>query len=162
MLLERLMFFSKKVKLQSQDHRVKYVGSEGNTLPLQIFTWNDWTLALTDHKFLAKLKFSKRKTISKVKVIRWKIVDSQLRALSHWIFMWNIKALALNVQKLLARLKFQRGGQNDRQDKNNMPPDLRSRGHKNGVNIFSDMCLREILIDWMFRILRHISNVSAI
>ena len=55
--------------------------------------------------------------------------------------MWNIKALALTVQKLLARLKFQRGGQNDsyrmtewqndRQDKNNMPPDLRSRGHKN-------------------------------
>ena len=44
--------------------------------------------------------------------------------------MWNIKALALTVQKLLARLKFQRGGQNyrmtelqnDRQDKNNMPP----------------------------------------
>ena len=31
--------------------------------------------------------------------------------------------LALTVQKLLARLKFQRGGQNDRQDKNNMPPD---------------------------------------
>ena len=38
--------------------------------------------------------------------------------------MWNIKALALTVQTLLARLKFQRGGQNDRQDKNNMPPDL--------------------------------------
>ena len=57
--------------------------------------------------------------------------------------MRNIKALALTVQRLLARLKFQRGGQlqndrmtklqNDRQDKNNMPPDLRSRGHKNTV-----------------------------
>ena len=42
----------------------------------------------------------------------------------------NIKALALTVQKLLARLKFQRGGQNDRQDKNNMPPDLRPQEHK--------------------------------
>ena len=49
--------------------------------------------------------------------------------------MWNIKALALTVQKLLARLKFQRGGQNDRQDKNNMPPDLRSRGHKNSATL---------------------------
>ena len=41
--------------------------------------------------------------------------------------MWNIKDLSL-VQMLLERLKFQRGGQNDRQDKNNMPPifDLRS------------------------------------
>ena len=48
--------------------------------------------------------------------------------------MWNIKALALSVQKLLARLKFKRGGQNviiidwqnDRQDKNNIPPPPRS------------------------------------
>ena len=47
--------------------------------------------------------------------------------------MRNIEALALTVQKLVARLKFQRGGQNDRQDKNNMPPDLRSQGHKNFV-----------------------------
>ena len=45
--------------------------------------------------------------------------------------MWNIKALALTGPKLLARLKFQTEWQNDRQDKNNMPPDLRSRGHKN-------------------------------
>ena len=52
------------------------------------------------------------------------------KVLSQGIFMCNIKALALTVQKLLARLKFQRGGQNyritelqnDRQDKNNMPP----------------------------------------
>ena len=45
--------------------------------------------------------------------------------------MWNIRALALTIQKLLARLKFQRGGQNDREDKNNIPtPDLRFRGHK--------------------------------
>ena len=32
---------------------------------------------------------------------------------------------------LLARLKFQRGGQNDRSGKINMPLDLRSWGHKN-------------------------------
>ena len=44
--------------------------------------------------------------------------------------MWNIKALAFTVQ-LLARLKFQRGRQNDRPGKINMPLDLRSRGHKN-------------------------------
>ena len=44
--------------------------------------------------------------------------------------MWNIKALALTVQKLLARLKFQKAGQNDRQDKNNMPTDLQSRVNK--------------------------------
>ena len=46
--------------------------------------------------------------------------------------MGNIKALADTVQKLLARFKFHRGGQNDRQDKNNIPPPpaLRSRGIK--------------------------------
>ena len=44
--------------------------------------------------------------------------------------MRNIKAFTLTVRKLLARLKFHRGGQNDSQDKNNMPPDLRYRGHK--------------------------------
>ena len=41
----------------------------------------------------------------------------------------NIHILALTVQKLLAR--FKRGGQIDRQDKNNMPPDLQSQGHNN-------------------------------
>ena len=44
--------------------------------------------------------------------------------------MWNNKALT--VQKLLARLKFQRGGQNDRQDKNNMPPIFDLGGIKMG------------------------------
>ena len=44
--------------------------------------------------------------------------------------MWNIKALALTVQKLLARLKFPRGGQNDREDKNNMAPIFDLRGIK--------------------------------
>ena len=66
--------------------------------------------------------------------------------------MWNIKGLALTVQKLLRRLKFQRGGpndrmtelQNDRQDKNNMPPDLRSRGHKN----IRDVDSRNIFQHW--------------
>ena len=65
--------------------------------------------------------------------------------------MWNIKALAFTVQKLLARLKFQREWQNDRmmewrndrQDKNNMPPDLQSRGalKSNYFNIFN--CIPE-------------------
>ena len=40
------------------------------------------------------------------------------KVLSQGIFMWNIKALALTEW------------QNDRQDKNNMPPDLRSWGIK--------------------------------
>ena len=44
--------------------------------------------------------------------------------------MWNIKALALTVNKLLAWFKFQRGGQNDRQDKNNLPPDVDLGGIK--------------------------------
>ena len=55
---------------------------------------------------------------------------TQGKVLPQGIFMWNIKNLELTVQKLLARLKFQRRGQNDRmmecqndrQDKNNMPP----------------------------------------
>ena len=49
-------------------------------------------------------------------------LSNNKKVLSQGIFMWNIKALALTVQKLLAWLKFQRGGQNDRQDKNNIPP----------------------------------------
>ena len=42
--------------------------------------------------------------------------------------MWNIKALALTFQKLLAWLKSQWGEQNDRQDKNNMPPPILDLG----------------------------------
>ena len=42
--------------------------------------------------------------------------------------MWNIKALALTVQKLLAWLMSQWGEQNDRQDKNNMPPPILDLG----------------------------------
>ena len=59
--------------------------------------------------------------------------------------MCNIKALALTVQKLLARLKFQRESQNDRQDKNNMPPppNLRSRGIKKN---FSDNMSKQVHI----------------
>ena len=41
------------------------------------------------------------------------------------------QTLALTVQKLLVRLKFQRGGQNDRQEKNNMSPNPRSQGAYN-------------------------------
>ena len=73
------------------------------------------------------------KVISKVKVFqKWVKLKGQGhrlknngthgKVLSQEIFMWNIKALALSVQKLLVRLKFQRGGQNDRQDKNNVSP----------------------------------------
>ena len=40
---------------------------------------------------------------------------------SQGLIKLNINELALTVQKLLTRLKFQRG-QNDRQDKNNLPP----------------------------------------
>ena len=46
---------------------------------------------------------------------------THVNVLSQGILMLNIKALALTFQKLLTRIKFQRGGQNDRQDKNNMP-----------------------------------------
>ena len=38
---------------------------------------------------------------------------------------------AVTVEKLLTTLKYKTDLQNDRQDKNNMPPDFRSQGHKN-------------------------------
>ena len=87
------------------------------------------------------------KVISKVKVFKkWAKLQGQGhrvknngihgKVLSQGILMCNIRALAFTVQKLLARLKFQRGGQNDRMDKNNMPPDLRSHIHKKGPIIF--------------------------
>ena len=87
------------------------------------------------------------KVISKIKVFKkWvklqrqghrvKNNGTQEKVLSQGILMWNIKALEFTVQTLLARLKFQREWHNDRQDKNNMPPDLRSRGHKKKTSIF--------------------------
>ena len=89
------------------------------------------------------------KVFSKVKVFKkWVKLQGQGHSvinngtygtvLSQGIPMWIVKASALTVKKLLARLKFQRGGQNDsdrilewQTGQNNMPPDLRSRGHKN-------------------------------
>ena len=67
-------------------------------------------------------------------------LDTSRKILSQEMLRCNMKSLALTVQKLLARLKFQRGGQNDRQDKYNMPPNLRSRGHKNYMKIQSPLC----------------------
>ena len=37
---------------------------------------------------------------------------------------------SIHCSKVISKLKFQRGGQNDRPGKINMPLDLRSRGHK--------------------------------
>ena len=68
-----------------------------------------------------------------------------------------MKALALAVQKLLARLKFQRGGQNGRQNKNNMPPPhLRSRGHKNRLKLSSKTFT---LLSNMLRVLRQVKTM---
>ena len=50
------------------------------------------------------------------------------------------------VKSFLARLKFQRGGQNDRQEKNNMPPDLRSQGAKKLTALKINQCQFYILI----------------
>ena len=64
----------------------------------------------------------------------------------------NIKGVALT-QKLLARLTFQRGGQNDRQDKKNMPPDLQSRGHKKTLYVIKCVLLKQtplILMESIF------------
>ena len=72
----------------------KKISSQG------IFMWNIKALALTIQKLLARLKFSKSRSNSKVKVTRSKLFVPMR------IFMWNIKALALTVQKLLARLMF--------------------------------------------------------
>ena len=101
------------------------------------------------------------KVISKDKVfIKWvksqgqghgvKIMLPTNKVLSQEILMWNIKALAFTVQKLLARLKFQREWQNYRQDKNNMPPDLRSRGHKTIMYLF--------FLIWAFQTFVRINN----
>ena len=67
----------------------------------------------------------RRVTMSKIKVTGYNmLIGTHGKVLSQGILMWNIKVLALIGQKLLARLKFQIGGQHDRMDKNNMPPDL--------------------------------------
>ena len=82
-------------------------------------------------KVNSKIKVFKNGSNSKVKVTGKKNNGTHRKVLSQGIFMWNIKAQALTVQKVWARLKFQREWQNDRQDKNNMPLDLWSRGNKN-------------------------------
>ena len=90
-------------------------------------------------KFISKVKVFKKRVKLQGQGHRVKNNGTHGKVLSQEIFMWNITSIAITVQKLLARFKFQRRGQNeritewqnDRQDKNNMPSDLRSRGHKN-------------------------------
>ena len=43
----------KYVNFKGQGHRVKNVGTHGKILSLQIFMWNELTLALAVQKFLA-------------------------------------------------------------------------------------------------------------
>ena len=72
------------------------------------------------------------KVISKVKVFINK-VDLQGKWSCHTKISREIsKTLALTVQKLFAKLKFQIDNlQNDRHEKNNMPPIFDLGGHKN-------------------------------
>ena len=60
-------------------------------------------LALTIQKVLARLKFSKNRSRSNVKVKRYSTNKNDL--ITKYIYV-NIKALALTIEKLLARLKF--------------------------------------------------------
>ena len=69
---------------------------------------------------LARLKFSKNGSNSKIKVT-WSEIMVPTEMSYHRENSCEYLSSSI-VQKLLARLKFQRGGQNDRQDKNYMPP----------------------------------------
>ena len=111
----------------------------GKVLPLATLMWNIKAIVIIVQKLFARLKFKKKWVKLQGQAHRVKNNGFHGKILSQVIRMWNTKTLALTVQKVWARIKFLRAGQNDRvsewqndrQDKNNMLPDLRSRGHKN-------------------------------
>ena len=141
-----------------QGHRVKNNGTHWKVLSQGILMLNIKALALTVQKVISKVKVFKKWVKLQGQGHRVKNNGIHGKVLSQGILMWNIKALALTVQKLLARLKFKRGGrndritewQNDRQDKNNMPPPhLWIRGHKkstgkHAVQLMLPLSLREL------------------
>ena len=75
-VISKVKVFKKWVKLQGQDHRVKNNGNHIKVLSQGILMWNIKALALTVQKLLARLKFSKSRSNSKVKVTRSKIMVS--------------------------------------------------------------------------------------
>ena len=109
-VISKVKVFKKWVKLQGQGYRVKNNGTHGKVLSQGTLMWYIKTLALTVQKILARLKFSKNGSNSKVKVTGLKNNGTHGKVLSQGILMWNIKALALTVQKVLARLKFSKNG----------------------------------------------------
>ena len=123
------MFFKKWVKLKGQVHIVKK-----QWYPLKgLITRNTHLKCQSSSTHCSK-------DISNVNVFKkmgqtqrsrsqcqkkWYPLKGLITKNTHVIY---IKALALTVQKLLAKRRTE--WQNDKQDKNNMPPDLQSRGHK--------------------------------
>ena len=73
-VISKVKVFQKWVKLQGQGHRVKNNGTHGKVLSQGIFMWNMKALALTVQKLLARLKFFKNGSNSKVKVTGSKIM----------------------------------------------------------------------------------------
>ena len=61
------------------------------------------------------------------------------KILSQGIIMWNMKTLALTVHKLLARIKFVTEWMNDRQNINNINPNLPSLTHKINITMGKNM-----------------------
>ena len=72
--VQKFKFSKKWVKLQGQGHCVKNNGTHGKVLSQGILTWNIKALALNVQKLLARLKFSKNGSNSKVKVTGQKIM----------------------------------------------------------------------------------------
>ena len=102
-------------------------------------------------KFISKVTVFKKWVKLQGQGHRVKNNGTHVKVLSQGKFKWNIKALALTVQKLLTRLKFQKG-QNDRPDKNNMPPDMRSRWCNNNLQTNSTNTVKyETNIDFIVK-----------
>ena len=97
-----------------QGHKDKYLETSRKILSQEMLMCNKKALALTVQKLLARLKFSKNGSNSKVKVTVSKIIVLTHR-IYHREYSCEIsKRLALADQKYLARLKNSKMGQTPR------------------------------------------------
>ena len=92
-------------RLRSRSQGLKCWQLRKDIVTRYIFMWSIKALVLTVLKLLSRIKFSKNRSSSNVKVTGYKNVGTQERS-CHYEITWNNKALAFTVRMLLSKLKF--------------------------------------------------------
>ena len=112
--------------------KVKRFSTNKKILSQGIFMWNMKTLALTVQKLLARLKFSKSKSNSKVKLTGSKMLIYTVGLITRNTHV-KYQSPSTHGWKVISKVKVSdriMELQNDRQDKNNMPLIFNFRGIK--------------------------------